>query len=308
MWVRFPPRLQYHLFLNAMKYLFSLIIIVSSFTLFSQKIPTCWEELTASDFVLSVKQSEGVCLIPIGVIEKHGQQLPLGTDVYTAREICRRAAEKEYCIIFPFYYMGQIFEAQHQPGTIAYSSELLFLLLDETCKEISRNGIKKIILVNGHGGNNAWLQYFCQIQLSTPRDYAVYTITTSVGQDVQKKITEMRKSTTGGHADEVETSTMMAIRPDLVKLDRATNELGNNQNRLQHLPHVTTGIKWYSQYPNHYAGDATDANIAIGELSLEDRTQQLIEIIKAVKADETTLRLQDEFFNESQSPLKTKAK
>ena len=292
----------------------SLFVVVSLFlfslsTLFSQKLPAYWEDLTASDFVLAVKQSEGVCVIPIGVIEKHGQHLPLGTDVFTAREICRRATEKEYCIIYPFYFMGQIFEAQQQPGTIAYSPELLHQLLDETCKEISRNGIKKIILVNGHGGNNAWLQYFCQVQLATPRDYAVYTVNPSLSQDVQRKITELRKTSTGGHADEVESSTMMAIRPDLVKIERATSESGANQNRLQHLPSaLITGIRWYSQFPNHYAGDAKDASATIGELSVEGRSQFLSEIIKAVKADQATIRLQNEFFKDSQAPLDTKAR
>jgi len=292
-----------------MKSVFVIIFVfLFSFSAFSQKISSAWEELTSSDFALAVKQSEGVCLVPIGVIEKHSQQLPLGTDVYTSREISRRAAAKEYCIIYPYYFMGQIFEAKHQPGTIAYSAELMTKLLDETCREIARNGIKKIILVNGHGGNNAWLQYFCQIQLATPRDYAVYVITPSANPDIQKKITEMRKTDTGGHADEVETSSMMAVRPDLVKIERATNESGSNQGRLQHIPYVFTGIQWYSQYPNHYAGDAKDANAAMGEISIEGRCQQLVEIIKAVKADQTTLRLQNEFFNESQSPLDTKVK
>jgi len=285
------------------------IFLFSFSALFSQKLSTAWEELTASDFVLAVKQSEGVCLVPLGVIEKHGQHLPLGTDVYTAREICRRAAAREYCIIYPYFFMGQIFEAQNQPGTIAYSPELLYQLLDETCKEISRNGIKKIILVNGHGGNNAWLQYFCQVQLATPRDYAVYAVTPSVSQDVQRKITELRKTATGGHADEVETGTMMAVRPDLVKIERATAESGANRNQLQHLPSsLFTGIGWYAQYPNHYAGDGKDANATIGELAIDGRSQTLSEIIKAVKDDQATIRLQNVFFKDSKKPLDTKAK
>ena len=293
-----------------MKSLFFTVVIFSFslFTSYGQKLSAYWEELTASDFALAVKQSGGVCVVPLGVIEKHGQHLPLGTDVYTSREICRRAADKEYCIIYPYYFMGQIFEAQHQPGTIAYSPELLYRLLDETCKEIARNGIKKIILVNGHGGNNAWLQYFCQTQLATPRDYVVYTITPSASSDVQRKITELRKTATGGHADEVETSSMLAIRPDLVKMERATSESGVNQNRLKHIPYLFSGINWYAQYPNHYAGDAKDANPVIGELSIEGRSQQLSEIIKAVKADQTAISLQNEFFRESQTPLNTPKK
>ena len=290
----------------------SILVFVSIFflslsSLFGQKLSANWEELTSSDFALAVKQSDSVCLIPIGVIEKHAQHLPLGTDVFTAREICRRAAAKEYCIIYPFYFMGQIFEAQHQPGVIAYSSELLLKVLDETCKEISRNGIKKIILVNGHGGNTAFLQYFCQIQLAEPHDYAVYYITPSVSEEVRKKITEMRKSTTGGHADEVETSTMMVVRPDLVKQDRVNKESGSDQNRLQ-IPYAYTGIWWYAKYPNHYAGDAKDANPELGEVTLGGQVQQLLEVIRAVKADQATLRLQNEFYKEREAPLGTKVK
>jgi len=293
-----------------MKSLFVAVsIFLFSFSAFSQKLSTSWEELTSSDFALAVKQSGGVCIIPIGVIEKHGQHLPLGTDVFTSREISRRAAEKEYCIIYPFYFMGQIFEAKQQPGTIAYSPELLYQLLDETCKEISRNGIKKIILVNGHGGNTAFLQYFCQVQLASPRDYAVYYTTPSSGQDAQKKIAELRKTTIGGHADEVESSVMMAVRPDLVKLDRATSESGINQGRLSNIPSsLYTGIWWYAQYPNHYAGDAKDANAAIGKLAVDGSVQTLSEFIKAVKADQNTIRLQNDFYRDSQAPLETKAK
>ena len=285
--------------------LFAFILI--AFSGYSQNLSTAWEELTASDFVSAVKQSEGVCIIPMGVIEKHGAHLPLGTDVYTAREISRRAAEKEYCLIYPYYFVGQIFEAKHQPGTIAYSNEMIYNFLDETCKEISRNGIKKIIVVNTHGGNPAFLEYFCQSQLAKPKDYAVFLFTPTVDAETAAKILSMRKSTTGGHADEVESSHMMAIHPDLVKADRATNEPGVDMNRLQ-LNNVYTGIWWYSKYPNHYAGDAKDANAALGEVSLEQRVKQLSEVIKAVKADQATLPLQNEFFRESLSPIETKIK
>ena len=281
---------------------------LSSLAMFGQNISPFWEELTSSDFALAVKESEGVCLVPLGVIEKHGQQLPLGTDVYTVRELCKRAASQEYCIIYPFYFVGQIFEAKHQPGTIAYSADLMFKMLDETCKEISRNGMKKIILVNGHGGNGPWLQYYSQIQLESPRDYALYYASTPASQEIQKRINDLRKTTTGGHADEVETSTMMVVRPDLVKLERAIAESGEELTRLHNLTRdLYLGIRWYARYPNHYAGDAKDANTEIGELALGGRAERLIELIKEVKADNNTIKLQNEFFKGSLSPLDTKA-
>ena len=288
-----------------MKRIFTLLFTVLSFSAYCQQLPAAWEELTAPDFVLAVEQSEGVCVIPIGVIEKHGPHLPLGTDVYTSREVSRRAAEREYCIIYPYYFVGQIFEAKHCPGTIAYSNEMIYKFLEETCEEISRNGIKKIILMNGHGGNTYFLQYFCQSQLAKPKDYAVYLYTPSVDAETQAKILSMRKSAVGGHADEVESSSMLAIHPELVKMDRATDESGIEMNRLQ-LKNAFTGIWWYSRYPNHYAGDAKDANAALGEISLEQRVGQFAEMIKAVKADDVTLRLQNEFFKESLMPLETK--
>lgn len=273
----------------------------------NQGLSVNWEELTSPDFAKAVKLSEGVCIIPLGVIEKHGPHLPLGTDVFTSREISRRAAQKEYCLVYPFYFAGQIFEARQQPGTIAYSPDLLYKILDETCAEISRNGIKKIILVNGHGGNNNFLLYFCQTQLAKQKDYVVYIFTSEVDAQTQKKITELRKSKTGGHADESESSVMMVVRPDLVKIDQATSQSGQDQNRLQ-IKGAYASIWWYAKYPNHYAGDAKDANPALGNVIINQKVEQLAEVIKTIKADKAALILQNEFFEEALKPLETKVK
>ncbi len=274
---------------------------------YAQNLLVGWEELTSPDFVKAVEKAEGVCIIPMGVLEKHGPHLPLGTDVYTAREISQRAAQREYCIVYPYYFVGQIFEAKHQPGTVAYSTELIYKMLEETCQEISRNGIKKIILVNSHGGNNAFLQYFCQSQLEKEKDYVVYFFRNEIDPETRKKIADMRKSTLSGHADEVETSSVMAIRPDIVKVDKANNESGVDMNRLP-LGNTFTGIWWYAKYPNHYSGDAKDANQALGEVSIEQRVGSLIEVIKTVKSDSKALELQNQFFKESNQPLKTTVK
>ena len=149
--------------------------------------------------------------------------------------------------------------------------------------------------MNGHGGSTSFLQYFCQSQLAKPKDYAVYLFTPSVDAGTQAKISSLRKTTTGGHADEMESSVVMAIRPDRVKPDHASDESGADRNRLT-LANAYTGIWWYAKYPNHYAGDAKDANAALGEIIVNQRVGQFAELIKAVKADSTTLRLQDEFF------------
>ena len=85
------------------------------------KLSVHWEELTASDFREGIRRSEGTCLLPFGILEKHGPHLPLGTDLLDVRHAALHAAEQEYTVVFPEYYFGQIAEAKHEPGTMAYS-------------------------------------------------------------------------------------------------------------------------------------------------------------------------------------------
>src|SRR5947207_3781476 len=121
----------------------------------AQKLSPKWEELTASDFVQAIHQSQGVCVLPFGILEKHGPHLPIGTDLLDVRYAVMNGVGQEYAVVFPEYYFGQIFEAQQEPGTIAYSLGTQLTLLQETVKEMARNGCKKIVIVNGHGGNNS---------------------------------------------------------------------------------------------------------------------------------------------------------
>ncbi len=130
--------------------------------------------MTAGDFTQAITTSQGVCVLPFGIVEKHGPHLPLGTDLINVRYASLHGAEQEYAIVFPEYYFGQIFEAKQEPGTIAYSAKLQLDLLQETTGEMARNGCKKIVIANGHGGNSSLLPYFSQSQLASPRDYVVY--------------------------------------------------------------------------------------------------------------------------------------
>ena len=294
-----------------MKNLFTILLLICTFQIIAQtnlgsKLPYCYDELTAPDFVKAVAQSSGVCLLPIGILEKHGPHLPLGTDIFECRKVATTAASQEYCVVFPTYYVGQINEARHQPGTIAYSSELLWKMLQETCDELSRNGLKKIIIVNGHGGNNDFLRYFCMSQLHSPKDYVLIFFQPNDNDETAKKIKALRQTTTGGHADEMETSMMRYIRPDLVKADQAGSQSGKNQGRLTELPNQYTGIWWYAQYPNHYAGDATKSSVELGKLLTEADADQLAQLIKKVKQSNKIEDLQNQFYQQAANPLNMK--
>ena len=282
-------------------------LLIAFLSINAQQIPFRLEELTAPDYVKAVEKSSKTCILPIGVFEKHGPHLPLGTDLYTAREYALRAAEKEYTVVFPWYYFSQINEARHQPGTIAYSPELIWKMLQETLNELARNGFDKIIIVNGHGGNNAFLNFFGMAQLSERRSYRLYWFQPSDDPEVVKKAEELTQHDPyNAHAGNEESSVIKTIKPDLVHLDRAGQQSGIDQDRLKNLPNVYTGIWWYAKYPNHYGGDGTKANTEAGELLINSTVDQLVKMIQAVKKDEIVPALQRQFFDESENPVKTK--
>lgn len=276
-------------------------LLLAPFALNGQSLSVHWEELTAPDFVRAIEKSERTCVLPFGIIEKHGPQLPLGTDLINVRYVALHAAEKEYAVVFPEYYFGQIFEARQQPGTVAYSAQLQMQLLQATTDEMARNGCKKILILNGHGGNESFLPYFAQSQLATPHDYVVYVFTHGgmpSGRPALKSKTDM-------HAGESETSHTMISRPDLVHMDRATEESGADLHRLDLPEGVYTGIWWYARFPNHYAGEGAAANRELGQFDMNAWTEQAANTIRAIKSDQESLKLQDEFFEKAKHPLDT---
>ena len=280
----------------------SLTSLLSCQTAGDQKIPFKMEDLTSPQFVTAVEKAGGVCVIPLGIIEKHGPHLPLGTDLYEARQTAFTAAENEYAVVFPPYFTGQILEARHQPGVIAYSTDLMWKMLEETCAELSRNGLKKIILMNGHGGNTSFLQYFCQAQLASTRDYIVVLFQPNPDEATQKAISALKKTTLDGHAGEEETSMIYYINPSLVDVKAAGNQSGADQRRLQ-VPYAYTGIWWYARFPNHYAGDGAKFSRELGELLIKSDASQLAMLIKYLKTDSSVKTLQDEFYKRAENPL-----
>ena len=280
-----------------------LALLMFSCAAFAQNLSPQWEELTAADFAKAVQLSRGTCVLPIGIIEKHGPHLPLGTDLLNVRKATTEAAALEYAPIFPPYYIAQIFEARQQPGTIAYSLDLQLRMLQETTDEMARNGCKKIVIVNGHGGNESLLPLFAQSQLAKEHDYVVYVFGLPhldvPGRPKHQDANDM-------HAGESETSTTMANFPNLVHQDRANQESGVDLNR-QHLPSsVYTGIWWYAKFPNHYSGDGSHGRKDFGEFDMKTWSREIAEAVKAVKADEDSPRLQKQFYEDAKHPLETK--
>jgi len=258
-----------------------------------------WEDLTAKNFPDSIRESNGVCILPIGVLEKHGNHLPVGTDMFTGREVCKKAAEMETSVVFPYYFLGQIAEARHYPGCISASHRLLMDAMLEMCDEIHRNGFSKIIIISSHGGNNSFLPFFLQEMPRLDRKYCAYTYFLGhMKKEQRQAVCDMAKTTDlGSHAGLTETSVIMYLRPDLVHMDAQDSAESRSQGRLSDLRkmNVFSGFNWYSEYPYHFAGDPGPASPQLGKLLFDFMCENLAEIIRAVKADDVSQKMMAEF-------------
>ena len=265
---------------------------------YAQQIPTRWDELNATDWPAALEKSAQTCILPIGILEKHGPHAPLGNDLIHVREITARVVKNEYAVVFPDYFYGQINEARSQPGTFSLPAKLILELLQATCDEIARNGFKKIVIINGHGGNPEFLHFFMQDLLNKRHNYAVFLYEPANDAAYNKDMAKLHKSDSGGdyHAGERETSTTMALRPDLVHLDRAGMQSGENQKRLA-LNNLYTPIWWYASFPNHYAGDASKSSLELGKMIVDHEVATFTDALKQVKADTKTIPLQNEYYD-----------
>jgi len=180
--------------------------------------------------------------------------------------------------------------------------ELQLKLLQETTDEMARNGCKKVVIVNGHGGNEHLLPYFAQAQMAGSKEYVVYVLD---GARSRPGGPPKKSAGVDYHAGENETSNTLYTHPELTHIDRAGRESGADQKR-QNLPDfLYTGIWWYARFPQHYSGDGSVATKPLGEWNVQGWISTIVEAIRAVKADDASLRIQNEFYEKSKHPLDT---
>ena len=114
-----------------------------------------------------------------------------------------------------------------------------------------------------------------------------------------------KKTSVDMHGGESETSKMLIARPDLVHMDRANQESGADQTRLKLPDELYTAIWWYASFPNHYSGEGSAATHERGQFEMDNWIKGIVNAIRAVKADQTSLQLQNEFFEKTKHPLDT---
>lgn len=267
-----------------------------------------WENLREEEFADAIEKSKGVCIVPIGSLEKHGQHLPVGMDSIAAGEWCRLAAEKEYAVVFPTIYCGDMIGAK-DAGEISYSPELLMMLLKETCKEIGRNGFNKIVFVSGHGGNKPLIMFFQRAFNNEKLPYAIFDASMSCDYAAPKVLLEKNydyltdddkailqdfvdKNKDYGHACFIETGWMYAIRPETVRLDKIYDLDATSTKRYdEFLENNIIAANWWSgNWPNAYQCDVHDGmNERIAKAMLEAATEKLASQIKFIKEENVSI-------------------
>ena len=274
-----------------------------------------WENLREEEFKEAIEKSKGVCIVPVGCLEKHGQHLPVGTDVIHITGVAKIAAQNEYAVVFPPIYFGEKTGAGNFKGTVMFSEELRQQLLKETCSEIARNGFKKILIYNGHGGNQAMISNFSRSVLQEDVDYCVYDY--SIGTDfaTPKKLLQKNYSYLTsqdrkilndytvqkkkyGHACFVETGWVYGVRPETVRLDKIFDESGESTHRFDEFANlrINTPLAWMADYPNSYAGDSFEGmNERIAKAMIEYSVESLCKVIKFLKEENISLNYLNEW-------------
>jgi creatinine amidohydrolase len=171
------------------------------------------EALTAAELQGLIDSGVSVAVVPFGSIEHQGAHLPLGADAMLADAVGREVARRLDAVLAPTFRVGCATEHRQLAGTMTLHPESLTDVAVQAAESLARHGFKVIVLVSTHGGNGAALDA-AVARLDTTLDGAVACAPRgAVGPDP------------GTHSGRWLTSVMLALRPDLVRLDRATGEL-----------------------------------------------------------------------------------
>jgi creatinine amidohydrolase/Fe(II)-dependent formamide hydrolase-like protein len=224
-------------------------------------------------------------LLPVGATEQHGPHLPLDTDSWDAEYLCRRVAERCSAprpLVLPLLPYGVSYHHQDFPGTLAVSPETLAQFVYEIGMGAVAHGVTKLIIVNGHGGNAPALQLAAQ---RINRDSKILTCV-DTGESSDADVARLTVTPNDAHAGEVETSTALATRPQLVDLRAARRSVPRFTNRYLDFSSERS-IAWFS-HTAHLSktgvlGDPTQASAEKGEAIWELMIEALAAFVEQLK-------------------------
>jgi creatinine amidohydrolase/Fe(II)-dependent formamide hydrolase-like protein len=243
-----------------------------------------WGELTWRQARARIKKMD-VALLPVGALEQHGPHLPLDTDAFDADYLAGRVAEA--CsdpkpLVLPPISYGVSYHHADFTGTVSISNDTLAKLIYEIGMSVSRNGIRKLVIINGHGGNSPALNYAAQM---INRDARIF-VCVDTGETSDVDIDKILETPNDVHAGEIETSTGLAVRPQLVKMDQAKKHIPKFSSRYLNFT-SKRGVLWYAYTrkisPSGVMGDPTKASAAKGERIWKIMIAHLVSLIEDLK-------------------------
>jgi creatinine amidohydrolase len=215
-------------------------------------------------------------IIPLGAVEEHGYHLPLSTDTILAEFIGRAVAERLDAILMPSVNYGYVLLARGFPGSVSLRENTLKALFDDICKELHRQGVRRVVVVNQHLPNAPPLRILSQ-QLWDEIGLRLLCVTLPGITEVAKEVCKSKQWHPAIiHSEEIETSLVLAVEPKLVRLDKAVKEYPAVPKSLDSLP-----IPWREFSKSGAFGDPTVATSEKGRRMLERLIDNIVEIILA---------------------------
>ncbi len=243
-----------------------------------------WGELTWPDADARLKEID-VAILPVGAIEQHGPHLPLDTDAFDADYLARRVADA--CsdpkpLVLPAVFYGVSYHHEDFQGTISITNDTLASLVYEIGTSVARNGIKKLVILNGHGGNSPAINYAAQM---INRDAHIF-VCVDTGETSDIDIYDLVETPNDVHAGEIETSTSLAVRPHLVKMDQAPKSVPEFSSRYLDFT-SKRGVLWYAHTRRisntGVMGDPTIASAEKGQKIWEMMIAHLVALVEDLK-------------------------
>jgi creatinine amidohydrolase/Fe(II)-dependent formamide hydrolase-like protein len=223
-----------------------------------------------------------VALLPVGALEQHGPHSPLDTDAFDAEYLAMRVAEA--CrvpapFVLPLIPYGVSYHHEDFAGTISVTNETLAQFVYEVGVDAARNGITKLVIINGHGGNAATLQFAAQM---INRDAHIFTCV-DTGETSDEDITAIAETPGDVHAGEIETSTTLAVRPHLVDMTKARRFVPKFSSAYLDFSGKRS-VEWHARTRKisrtGILGDATKATREKGERIWEVMIRNLVELVE----------------------------